>query len=334
MRRFRPAQRRLIAAALACAAWPSILANAQLWNLAKTSVAIGVPESVFDNSGSPWPLDTTIPATNYDLGGQGIAYNSGAPACANTGVGSSYRTDAVNFKTSADGPPYQLACDNSGNWYKYTINIAQAGPYVLTLRAANAINNGTWTLLLDVVSIGTLKVPNIGSYSAFSALQSSQLNAALGNHVIELLAGNSDRGAGVGEISSFVVGVASTGGAGCPPSGWAGCALLGTYQAYNLSNFNTVVGRQPDYVIDQTFTLPGGVGSDPGINNPYPVITIVQLFGGTCPYGTSYAASTNAVVIQPMRQLMLKLSNMLLTYTRCARTRSPASAVDGQARIL
>jgi len=93
-----------------------------------------------------------------------------------------------------------------------------------------------------------------------------------------------------------IVGVAIA--ATCPPippsSGCtsASCQLVGTYQAFNLSHFCATVGRCPDYVIDQTFTLPGAVGSDPAVNSPYPVVSTAGLWGGTVAFGNSYASVT------------------------------------------
>lgn len=62
----------------------------------------------------------------------------------------------------------------------------------------------------------------------------------------------------------------------------ASCQVMGTYQANNVANFCPTMGRCPDAIIDRTFTLPGGTGWDPAINSPYPVVTGVGLFGGSC----------------------------------------------------
>ena len=190
----------LLLLALTLLAVPAI---AQLWNAARSAFAVKIGEAVFDNSGTPWPFFNVINAINYDQGGSGVAYNQiiSGNNCLSPVLGTGYRSDAVNFKTSTDGVPFQLGCNLPGTWYKYTIGISQAGPYQINLRVASADISGSpsWTFLLDGTSIGSTAAINTGSYATFQIIQSPQFNATLGNHVLEIRA---DGGCCAGDVST------------------------------------------------------------------------------------------------------------------------------------
>ena len=77
----------------------------------------------------------TVQAANYDTGGQGVAYN----VTSVNGTGNSYRSDGVDLetlhrhrrrRTTSAGPA-------TGQWFKYTVNVATAGTYTVSLRLAS-----------------------------------------------------------------------------------------------------------------------------------------------------------------------------------------------------
>jgi hypothetical protein len=99
----------------------------------------------------------TVQAENYDTGGQGVAYN----VTAVNGSGNSYRSDGVDLEATTDtGGGYDVGWTATGQWFKYTVNVATAGTYALSLRLAaptavtNAlqINNAAGTDLSGVVT--------------------------------------------------------------------------------------------------------------------------------------------------------------------------------------
>src|SRR6266702_2604404 len=152
-------------------------------------------ESVFDNSGSPWPLFSQIPAINYDKGGQGLAYHVpfiGAPNCNPVSApAQAYRPDYVNLSASTDnvGIPFQIGCNFPGNSYNYIINISMPGPYIINARLANGDTGGSWSVSIDHGPVlATINSPNTGSFSAFATQQSSNFNATPGNHILTITA--------------------------------------------------------------------------------------------------------------------------------------------------
>ena len=99
----------------------------------------------------------TVQAENYDTGGQGVAYN----VTAVNGSANSYRSDGVDLEATTDtGGGYDVGWTAAGQWFKYTVNVATAGTYAVSLRLAaptavtNAlqINNAAGTDLTGVVT--------------------------------------------------------------------------------------------------------------------------------------------------------------------------------------
>ncbi len=99
----------------------------------------------------------TVQAENYDTGGQGVAYN----VTAVNGSANSYRSDGVDLEATTDtGGGYDVGWTATGQWFKYTVNVATAGTYAVSLRLAaptavtNAlqIDNAAGTDLTGVIT--------------------------------------------------------------------------------------------------------------------------------------------------------------------------------------
>jgi parallel beta-helix repeat protein len=83
--------------------------------------------------GAPAAVPGTVQAENYDTGGQGVAYNVASV----NGTANGYRADGVDLETTADsGGGYNVGWTGGGQWFRYTVTVATAGTYTLTLRVA------------------------------------------------------------------------------------------------------------------------------------------------------------------------------------------------------
>jgi Carbohydrate binding module (family 6)/Beta-1,3-glucanase len=107
--------------------------------------------------GTPAAVPGTVQAANYDTGGQGVAYN----VTSVNGSANGYRSDGVDLEACTDtGCGYDIGWTAAGQWFKYTVNVATAGTYALSLRLAaptavtNAlqIDNAAGTDLTGVVT--------------------------------------------------------------------------------------------------------------------------------------------------------------------------------------
>src|ERR1700739_4857447 len=110
-----------------------------------TSSSSGGGEGPYGGTAAAVP--GTVQAANYDTGGQGVAYN----VTSVNGSANSYRSDGVDLETTSDtqdtrpaGGPYDLGWTGTGQWFKYTVNVATAGTYAVSLRLAapSAVTDG------------------------------------------------------------------------------------------------------------------------------------------------------------------------------------------------
>lgn len=174
-------------------------------------------ESVFDNFGVPQSFFSQTPATTYDVGGQGIAYNVPSPGCTGAGcsaAAAAYRSDAVNFKSSTfgSGIAFQLGFNLAPVSYNYTINISTPGPYSITLWVGSSSAGGSWNILIDHQTVGQVTTPNTGSYSTLVAATSPAFNATLGSHILTLAWASGDSQGSAGDLAAWRGAVIGTGG--------------------------------------------------------------------------------------------------------------------------
>ena len=76
----------------------------------------------------------TVQAANYDAGGQGAGYSVSAV----NGSANSYRPDGVDLESCSDaGCGYDIGWTGTGQWFRYTVSVASAGSYTVSLRLAS-----------------------------------------------------------------------------------------------------------------------------------------------------------------------------------------------------
>jgi hypothetical protein len=129
--------------------------------------------------GTPAAVPGTAYAANYDTGGQGVAYN----VTSTNGSANSYRSDGVDLEattdtspTSAGGNGYDLGWTTGGQWFHYTVNVASAGTYAVSLRLASP------TAVTDALHIansagtnlsGDVTAPATGGYQDWTTVTAS-----------------------------------------------------------------------------------------------------------------------------------------------------------------
>jgi hypothetical protein len=129
--------------------------------------------------GTPAAVPGTAYAANYDTGGQGVAYN----VTSTNGSANSYRSDGVDLEATTDSSPtgaagsgYDLGWTTGGQWFKYTVNVASAGTYALSLRLA-APGAVTDALHIDNSSgtnlTGSITAPATGGYQTWTTVTAS-----------------------------------------------------------------------------------------------------------------------------------------------------------------
>jgi hypothetical protein len=98
-----------------------------------------------------------------------VAYN----VTSVNGSASSYRPDGVDLESCSDtGCGYDLGWTASGQWFKYTVNVAAAGTYTVSLRLASSsgVTDGLHIANSSGTSLsGAVNVPNTGGWQDWAA---------------------------------------------------------------------------------------------------------------------------------------------------------------------
>jgi chitinase len=120
--------------------------------------------------GTAAAIPGTVQAANYDTGGQGVAYN----VTSTNGSANSYRSDGVDLETTTDtGGGYDLGWTATGQWFKYTVNVATAGTYTVSLRLAapSAVTDGLHIASSSGANLsGNINVPATGGWQTWTTV--------------------------------------------------------------------------------------------------------------------------------------------------------------------
>jgi hypothetical protein len=124
-------------------------------------------------SGTPAAVPGTVLAENYDKGGQGVAYN----VTAVNGTANAYRSDGVDLEAAvAPATGNDLGWTAAGQWFRYTVNVATAGTYTVSILVASPtavgdafhISNSSGANLS-----GAVAVPATGGYQTWVTVKAT-----------------------------------------------------------------------------------------------------------------------------------------------------------------
>ncbi|HUR35214.1 MAG TPA: carbohydrate-binding protein [Vicinamibacterales bacterium] len=146
-------------------------------------------------SGSPAPLPGTIEAGTFDIGPSGTAWYDTTPG----NSGGAFRSTDVDIEASADGG-YDVGWTDIGEWMNYTVNVATAGTYSITLRVASPQSGRSLHVGFNRASnVWTqLFVPNTGGWQNWTTVT---VPATLGAGVQQLTVYFDTGGVNLGRIA-------------------------------------------------------------------------------------------------------------------------------------
>lgn len=204
--------------------------------------------------GTPASIPGTIQAENYDLGGQGVAFNE--TTSGNSG-NATFRGDAVDMETTTDaGGGYNVGWINNGEWLEYTVNVTTAGTYNMNLRVAVNGEGRTLRVEMDGVNIsGTVTLPNTGGWQTWQTVTVNNINLTTGQKVMRVT--------------------------------W-----LADYQNLNYISFTPVAVNTPPTVNvtspanNATFTAPASVTINANATDADGTVSNVQFYNGTTLLGS------------------------------------------------
>ena len=149
--------------------------------------ALQTPAASASFTGTPQAIPGQIEAENFDTGGKGAAYWNGA---ASNGGGANYRPgETVYIENSSDtGSGYDVGQTNPGDWLNYSVSIAQARAYTLSVRVANGVGGGAFHLAVDGTSITkSISVPETGGYQSWQTIRIPDVPLPAGRHTLQLV---------------------------------------------------------------------------------------------------------------------------------------------------
>jgi hypothetical protein len=116
---------------------------------------------------TPAAIPGTVEAENYDLGGQGVAFND-----SDTGNnGSAYRAEDVDLEGTTDaGFGFNVGWTVPGEWIEYQVDVT-AGTYDVQVRVASADAGGTLHIEIDGIDkTGPITFPATGAWQNWTTV--------------------------------------------------------------------------------------------------------------------------------------------------------------------
>ncbi|SEG75788.1 Right handed beta helix region [Actinacidiphila yanglinensis] len=133
--------------------------------------------------GTPAAVPGTVEAENYDTGGAGLAYG----VTSVNGTADGYRPDGVNLEATSDtGGGYDLGWSATGQWFRYTVDVASAGTYSVSLRTAapSAVSDALHLADASGANLsGAVAVPATGDFQAWGTA-TAQVTLPAGKQVL------------------------------------------------------------------------------------------------------------------------------------------------------
>ncbi|MCK6600535.1 MAG: carbohydrate-binding protein [Bacteroidetes bacterium] len=135
--------------------------------------------------GTPVLLPGTIQAENYDLGGEGTAYHDADPKNQGVPFRSSEGVDIENCSDTGGG--YDVGWTAAGEWLEYTVEVADAGDYDLTVRTASVPGIGAYHLEFNGQNVtGKKLVPATGGWQFWKDVTSAKVPLSKGKQILRL----------------------------------------------------------------------------------------------------------------------------------------------------
>lgn len=146
-----------------------------------------VSKTAFGNGGNAWPIPGRIEAENFDTGGEGVAYSDIDQG--NNGS-SSYRdgenVDIQPIEGSSNGE-INVGWTIDGEWLEYTVNVSEAGTYVVDVRMAAQNDGGTVRFLSDSVDkTGAIDFLTTGGWQTYTVVTSPEFLLESGEQTVRL----------------------------------------------------------------------------------------------------------------------------------------------------
>lgn len=141
------------------------------------------PEPQTPFGGAATVLPGRLEAENFDDPGYGAGNNSYSVSSSGNGTSDYRNGKGANLYTGATG--VVIGYNTTGNWYEYTVNVAEAGTYTVIASVASQ-DGGAFSLSVDsVAATSSITVPATGSYKDFTEV-TAEVTLTAGEHILRL----------------------------------------------------------------------------------------------------------------------------------------------------
>jgi hypothetical protein len=146
------------------------------------TVGVGCPQAPYRMT--PAAVPGTVEAEDYDLGGQGFAYND---ANANNNGGAYRPAEGVDLERTTDyGSGFNVGWTVPGEWLEFTVDVS-AGTYDVEVRVASAVGGGTLHMEFDGVELtGPITVPGTGGWQNWATVRAEDVTLGAGTQTMRL----------------------------------------------------------------------------------------------------------------------------------------------------
>jgi len=160
--------------------------------------------------GTPFVVNQTIQAEDFDKGGEAVSYHDTTAADLGS-MGSNYRSTSVDIQAGGSNG-YDVGYTVAGEWLKYTVNIAQAGTYQLQASIANANAGATFHVEFNGANVtGNIAVPNSGGWQTYKSVSSNTFTLSSGVQVMRVCFDHVTSAGAVGNFDDFKIVPVTTG---------------------------------------------------------------------------------------------------------------------------
>jgi hypothetical protein len=222
--------------------------------------------------GTPAAIPGTVMAENYDTGGQGVGYSVSSV----NGSDNGYRSDGVDLETATSpATGNDLGWTASGQWFRYTVNVATAGTYTVSflVAAPSAVTDGFHISNSSGTNLsGSVNVPSTGGWQTWTTVTAT-LTLPAGTQTLTL---NQD--AAGWNIDSMAFALKSGGGSGSatlsPSSYNFGSTAPGTgtsWVTFTLTNSGSSAVSISNVTVSGPFVVSSNCGSSVAANGSCPI---------------------------------------------------------------
>lgn len=152
-----------------------------LSSLGLSSVGISADAQTPFN-GAPVELPGSVSVVRFDNGGEGVAYHD-----ADVGnTGGAFRTTDVDIDSYARHA-YYVGWTEAGEWLEYSVNVRQAGVYILEITLASDGAGGALHIEFDGIDkTGPIQVPDTGGWRNFATLAKAGVQLDAGPQILRI----------------------------------------------------------------------------------------------------------------------------------------------------